>query len=120
MNIAKGESKTISATFVPENSFCDTDSEIVYTSSDKSIVAVDNGIITGKTVGEAVVTATYNGIEKQCTVTVTKPEPKSIYASDIEMDKGDDIYIYIYYYLVNIYNNIFIYKIIINLIIFNI
>lgn len=46
-----------------------------YTSNNTSIVTVnEQGIITGKAVGQAIITATYNGKQAQCTVSVEEPE----------------------------------------------
>ena len=46
-----------------------------YTSNNPSIVTVnEQGIITGKAVGQAIITATYNGKQAQCTVSVEEPE----------------------------------------------
>jgi murein DD-endopeptidase MepM/ murein hydrolase activator NlpD len=46
-----------------------------YSSSNDSIVTVSpNGAITGRAVGQAVITAVYKGKQAQCTVTVQEPE----------------------------------------------
>ncbi|MCM8901742.1 peptidoglycan DD-metalloendopeptidase family protein [Caldicoprobacter algeriensis] len=53
----------------------DVTTQAQYTSSNTTIVTVNSsGVITGKAVGQAVVTATYKGKQAQCTVTVQEPE----------------------------------------------
>ena len=65
---AIGETATLTATAVPNNS------EIVWKSSNESVATVENGVVTAKGAGNAAITATIkvNGIEysAECAVTV--------------------------------------------------
>ena len=65
-----------------------------YSSSDKGVAAVDaDGVVTGASLGTAVITArTTGGIEDQCTVTVL-PAPKSMKLSTnkITLGKGQQV-----------------------------
>ena len=65
-----GECKQLNVTISPENA---TDQTVTWSSSDKSIVTVDeNGKITGVKPGTATITVTTaNGLTATCTVTVT-------------------------------------------------
>ena len=64
-----GESLTLTATVLPENT---TDKTVTWTSSESSIAGVDdNGTVTAVSAGTAVITATtVNGRTAECTVTV--------------------------------------------------
>lgn len=64
-----GESITLTATVLPENT---TDKTVTWTSSESSIAGVDdNGTVTAVSAGTAVITATtVNGRTAECTVTV--------------------------------------------------
>lgn len=64
-----GETLTLTPTFKPTNA---TNKIVNWTSSDESIVAVDNaGEITGKKVGSAIITVTTQDGNKKATCTVT-------------------------------------------------
>lgn len=64
-----GETLTLTPTFNPNNA---TNKIVTWTSSDESIVAVDNaGKITGKKVGSAIITVTTQDGNKKATCTVT-------------------------------------------------
>ena len=72
--IGKGESFTFKPTISPANT---TDKTVKYESSDRNIVVVSNGKITGKGVGTATITAkTVNGKTATCKVTVAKAPDK--------------------------------------------
>ena len=64
-----GESLTLTATILPENT---TDKTVTWSSSESSIAGVDdNGTVTAVSAGTAVITATtVNGRTAECTVTV--------------------------------------------------
>ena len=55
ISINKGDTKTLIATITPDSV---KDSPVTWTSSDTSIATVDDGVVTGKAAGEAVITAT--------------------------------------------------------------
>ena len=71
INITEGQTATITATVLPENA---TDKTIIWSSVNEDIATVENGIVTGKTVGSTVVLAKSNdgGFSKYCVVTVSK------------------------------------------------
>ena len=60
----------------------DKTATVAWTSSDNSIVTVENGVITGLNKGSATITASVNGIEKKCTVYVVGT------ASSYKLQKG--------------------------------
>src|SRR5690606_6261056 len=63
-----GESFTLTATVKPVDA---TNKSIVWSSSDVSVAKVDNGVVTGISIGEATITATSNnGNVATCTVEV--------------------------------------------------
>lgn len=70
LSIAKGQTEPLTATLSPE----DADSSITWSSSDKSIVTVDqNGLVTAIAAGKATITATAEGHSASCQVTVVIP-----------------------------------------------
>lgn len=71
-----GDTKTLTATITPNDA---PKKDITWTSSDKSIATVSNGIVTAISPGTITITAkTYNGKAARCTVTVKPIEPRSI------------------------------------------
>lgn len=78
-SVAIGETLALNATVMPENA---TDRSVTWKSSAQDIAAVDeNGLVTAKSAGEAVITVTTTdgGYTAACTVTVTEPEPDPTY-----------------------------------------
>ena len=70
LKIEKAASTTLKATISPSNA---TNNKLTWSSSNQNVVTVDNGKITAKGIGEAVVTVkSSNNIKASCTVTVTK------------------------------------------------
>ena len=68
VTVFQGQTKTLSVSFQPS---LVTDSSLTWSSSDSSVAAVEDGVVTGISPGEAVITAeTYNGKTAACTVTV--------------------------------------------------
>jgi len=66
---------------------------VVWSSSDNSVAAVNQGVVTAKSPGTAVImAATSNGIVQTCTVTVKAPDvlPEAIYldAEELSIEKG--------------------------------
>ena len=83
--LTEGETTTIVATVLPENT---TDSKSVsWSSSNSEVATVDaNGTVTAKRAGTAIITATStNGKTAGCTVTVSK---KEIPITEISLDKS--------------------------------
>ena len=70
LSVGTGQSETLAATVLPNDA---TTKQVLWTSSDESVVTVDGGIVTGVSVGNATITATnINGAgSATCTVTVT-------------------------------------------------
>lgn len=68
-SLVTGESMTLTATVLPENT---TDKTVTWTSSDSNIASIDGtGLLTAKSAGNAVITAeTANGKTAECSVTV--------------------------------------------------
>ena len=63
-----GDTKTLTATVVPQNS---PNKVVTWSSSDSSVVTVNNGLITAIKVGTAVITVSCGGKDATCEVTVT-------------------------------------------------
>lgn len=75
-----GDTKHISVTVEPEGADA---GKISWSSSDNKIVAVDDGTITGKSKGTAVVTAeSESGLKRLCNVTVLDKEIESVTLSE--------------------------------------
>lgn len=69
LSLKPGESKTITAVVLP----AEADQEITWKSSDESVAQVsEDGTITARGIGTAVITANASGVKAQCTVTVTE------------------------------------------------
>lgn len=78
LSLAVGESATLTATVKPDDA---TDKAVTWSSSDESVVKVDNGEVTAVKSGKATVTAKSGGKTAECVVTVTVP------VSSITLDK---------------------------------
>ena len=70
LSLAVGESATLTATVKPDDA---TDKAVTWSSSDESVVKVDNGKVTAVKSGKATVTAKCGGKTAECAVTVTVP-----------------------------------------------
>lgn len=84
LEMLTGTQATLNVTITPSNA---SYKEIVWSSSDESVAAVDqNGVVTANAAGQAVITATQteNNISCTCTVTVTDPV--------VEINVGDYYY----------------------------
>ncbi len=71
MSIEVGESKTITATMVPENA---TDNIPTWLSSNKEIASVRRGIVKGIAPGEVTITAQIGDIKATCVVKIVLPD----------------------------------------------
>lgn len=70
ITIKEGETQQISPYFYPENA---TDKTVKWTSSNSTVASVDsNGVVTGKSMGEVVITAICNGLTATCDVEVKR------------------------------------------------
>lgn len=65
-NVKEGLTTTIVATLTPSN----TTDPVTWSSSDETVATVSGGVITGVEEGNAVITATCNGLTATCAVTV--------------------------------------------------
>lgn len=70
--VEEGKTVTLSAKVQPDNA---TDKTVTWTSSNKAIATVADGVVTGVAAGQAVITAKAGDKEATCTVTVKRPEP---------------------------------------------
>jgi uncharacterized protein YjdB len=87
IQVNKGDSVKLQPDFTPENT---TNRKINWTSSNSSVVTVENGRIYAKTPGTAIVTAVSGSISVTCNVTVLNPL-KEIYSDyeNISLIKGE-------------------------------
>ena len=76
--LAVGETSVLTATVKPDNA---TDKTISWSSSDPSVVKVDNGKLTALKVGTAVVSVIAANFSASCSVTVNKPNNILYYTS---------------------------------------
>lgn len=82
-----GDTQTLTTVIFPSNA---TDADIIWSSSDKTIVSVNNGKITAVASGSATITATTNnGKTDTCKVTVTNTKPEIIAVTGIALDKNN-------------------------------
>ena len=78
LSLAIGESATLTATVKPDDA---TDKTVVWSSSDESIVKVNNGKVIALKIGSAIVTATAASFSVSCNVTVIHPDNIIYYTS---------------------------------------
>lgn len=69
ITLKKGESAVLKATIAPENA---TDKTVTWTSSNTSVVKVENGVITAIAAGQAFITAAAGEKSVVCNITVTE------------------------------------------------
>lgn len=80
INLKVGDSRIIEVKFEPDDA---DNKEIVWTSSNDKIATVNNGTVTAKKAGSAVISVeTENGVRKSCNVTVEEQEITKITLSD--------------------------------------
>ncbi len=96
IRMKKGETLRLPLTFTPAEA---TNRRITWTSSDPSVVTVDNGRIYARNSGSAEITATSTEASAKCKVTVYQPL-KEIYSDydHITLNKGDTKKIAVSYY----------------------
>lgn len=84
IELETGDSMQLHAIVYPENA---SDRSVVWSSSDEGIVSVNDGLVTGISEGEAIITAmAANGVYSQCYVLVKEKAPEVIYVSQLLID----------------------------------
>ena len=78
LSLAVGESATLTATVKPDDA---TDKTVTWSSSDESVVKVDNGKVTALTTGQARITAVIGNITASCDITVYQSDNVIIYTT---------------------------------------
>lgn len=78
LSLSVGETAQLTATVKPDDA---TDKTVVWSSSDESVVKVDNGKVTALKIGSATVTATAASFSVSCKVTVIHPDNIIYYTS---------------------------------------
>lgn len=81
-----GAAGTLVATVSPSNA---TNKSVIWSSDNKNVVTVSNGIVTPVSAGTAIITATTVDGNKTatCVVTVEKPAPETVYVTGVSLDK---------------------------------
>lgn len=75
VNLTVGDKTELTVTYVPSDMFTENPE---WTSSDSSVVRVDDGNIKAVSAGTAVITVSANGISDKCTVTVSEKKIEKI------------------------------------------
>ena len=81
IELTEGDEETLTAVVMPENA---TDKTVVWSTSDESVAAVENGVITALKPGKAVITATAGAVSASCTVEVKE---RYYEVTSVELDK---------------------------------
>ena len=85
LSVEKGKTDVLTATVLP----ADTTDKVVWSSSNEAVATVENGTVTAKGKGTAVITAKAGGKSATCTVTVTVPvESVTLDEENISLEKG--------------------------------
>ena len=75
LSLDAGESRQLSAQVVPYSA--EENTRLYWVSSNPSVAAVVNGVVTARAGGTAVISAVYSGLAAHCTVTVAGDPPSS-------------------------------------------
>ena len=85
--IVEGETLELKATIEPADA---DDTVIIWTSSDENIAAVNSGVVTAVSVGDAVITAECGGLKSECTVSVVA-DTKIVLSTNDEVRNDEKI-----------------------------
>ncbi len=69
LELKEGETFTLTATVEP---FDTTENDIIWTSSDEAVATVENGVVTAKAEGTAIITARAGNVKAECEIAVIK------------------------------------------------
>lgn len=87
LELQVGKTKEVNVTVLPENA---TNKELIWSSSDNSVVSVNNGVITGLKEGKAVVTAkSVDGYKSASLEVIVINKPATIHVESISLDKTE-------------------------------
>lgn len=86
--LEQGDTDTLTANVLPLNA---TDRNVIWTSSDDNIVSVDNGIITAKEPGSAVITARCGNVSAVCVVNVGVKYSANIEVGSVRDRAGETV-----------------------------
>ena len=78
LSLSVGETATLTATVKPDNA---TDKNVIWSSSNESVVKVDNGKVSSLMMGQATITAAIGNIVASCDVTVYQSDNVIIYTT---------------------------------------
>lgn len=81
ITIVKGETHLISATIEPDN----TEDELIWKSSDENVATVEDGLVTAKDYGEAVISAYSGDKSARCQIYVTNRRAQSVLIDPSEL-----------------------------------
>lgn len=93
ISLLVGKTETVSYTLLPDGAY---DKDVKYTMSNENVASVDeNGVITAKSVGNAILTVTANKSDgtvadhDECEITVTILDPEEISVGDLNLIVGE-------------------------------
>ena len=80
-----GDTTKLTATVTPDNA---TDKTVTWTSSNEEVATVEDGVVTAKAFGKAVITATAGSVTAECSVNVTAEPAENITVYMTVSDRG--------------------------------
>ncbi|MDD4494382.1 MAG: ADP-ribosylglycohydrolase family protein [Eubacteriales bacterium] len=88
LTLQKGQSETLTVAYDPENTT--DDMTVTWTSSDESVAAVADGVVTAMKAGTATITASAAGKTATCDITVDDPTPATTTTETKETESTKD------------------------------
>ena len=85
LNLKIDATETLTATVLPEDA---TDNSVTWTSSNEDVATVEDGVVTAKAFGKAVITATAGSVTAECSVNVTAEPAENITVYMTVSDRG--------------------------------